>query len=426
MTHADDLETAREQHRPDFFEHDAVTTLACDHDEGCLRVGVDPDHPRPKLPDEVDGIPVHTHQEKVELEPMTLTGSEDVKDRYQPFRPVPIGVLIAEAAEPSAGSTGLFWTDGDTIYVGTAGHLVDDPETDDSPEITQSAGAKFGKRVVHQESNSIDFGTVEPTHGRILNHLYGLDAPPEGPTYTPSEGDEVQLCVMNSGLQTGTIAYESIDVNAGSGVITDAIATEDHITQGGDSGGAWVYEETDDEGNVRYRPVGMHFAGGTRSYACKIANVEEETGLSVVTGETLQEPTETLGEMGSAIDPVSGRPAIRNTLEVSGNCTYSVEATGDLAPKPYGTDRTGAATEPIHTAEQDTWYYAGNIQAFRWDGDRPTVRVNGDETPLAELPARQVDLGHSTLPEPIDAASVGVLLGLVLLAILTDDPTDNP
>lgn len=364
------LEDARKECRDVVFQYDQVNTLECDHDNQVIKVGIEPGEPVPDLPDKIHGFPVEIHEEHVEA-----TAENEGK-----YRPACSSAQIARASQDSFGTSGFLLEDGDgNGYITTNQHVAGD----EGYLIEMPNGGEhllIGDVVWSKRGGTVDLVYIRPEHTRICNYLYGLQAPVRGDIYRPSVGDEIIMDAANSGTQYDTVDNTSVDVQIDGYVHHDIIATENDVAIGGDSGAPWVYEDR----YGRYRPVGMHFGSGERCFLMKADNIEEETGLEIVTGDTQYFDTENRIQLpDTGVDPTSGEQALRKGLEVNGRCDYSVEVTGEIAREPVNARRY-TKTDTYYAPDDTTdrygynWYFHGEIEQITYSGEQPDVYVNGE------------------------------------------------
>ena len=375
----------------------------------------------PGLPSSIEGVPVEVREGGA-----TLEDAADDIGRREAFRPAPLGVEIGNADKVGVGTLGLLLEDGDgNVYPASNAHVLGDfenPGETYGDEILQPGGGQtVGQRQFIQYGPTVDVSYFEPENGRFFNWLYGLEAPPQGEIYEPEPGDEILLVGRTSGVQRGIVETTSDDIYLSAGTVEDCITTEEHISAGGDSGSMWVHEE---EPGV-FRPVGLHFAGGgSGSICCKLSNVEEETGLSVVTGDRLVDYTDEMRDAPGAVEPLEGTRSRQNSLRVDGDTTFSLAATGLVSESPVGQPFDGSQSPPIQNPDLDSignhLYYSGGIAAFYYDGDEPVVHSNGVEIGLPQNSERR-DYDHPTrvLP-PAWATAAGAVVLVLLFASVAD------
>jgi len=234
------------------------------------------------LPKELDGLPV-----EVELTGKFFAFAAPLTGRY---RPVPIGVSVANNGQCAAGTIGCVVEKGGKKYILSNNHvlarenlasigedIVQPGRYDNKPKCANHLAddkiadlSEFVMLKFDGSDNTVDAAIAELSTSNFtcatLSQFYGL---PSSTTVAATLGLPVKKVGRTSVLTTGTVSAINATVNVGYGApgvarFVGQIVTTRHFIKSGDSGSLMV---TDDASN---NPVGLLFAGTSDGIA--IAN----------------------------------------------------------------------------------------------------------------------------------------------------------
>lgn len=282
------------------------TSVAFVDGEIGIRVYIEDDSVIDQIPSTIEGVPVEIIvRDRETPDAGTHSVSEPQADgQTNRFRPIQPGVS-GNHADGTACTLNFVYTDGDSYYIGGNNHCfarsnqanIGDDVLQPSPNDGGGGGDVIGQLtnyVILQDTVAADFAWAE------IDTDWVADCFEFNPLFEPQDpslGDPVVASTRTSGtLEGGYQVTETgvrvrVDYGDPLGTITvyDCFRS-DLPTNGGDSGSPVLRPQ-----NGGYVPMGIHFAGNDNHAShCKISNVEEITGLSVVTeGGSLSRDDET-------------------------------------------------------------------------------------------------------------------------------------
>jgi hypothetical protein len=220
----------------------------------------------------------------------------EFEGRYRPIRAgVSTGVIHGQGQ--STGTIGFFMDDGGTPVALSNSHVYTDVErAPTGSDITQPGpgdGGTITADKIGSLSGHVPFGdqaTVDVAWAELDSEvefeprIQGLGSYAPQPA-TVSSGQTVIGAGQTSGVNRATVEIENAKIDGidlpgsevGSVVFNDLIATS-NWSNPGDSGSPVVLDDGEP-----YSPVGVHFAASnTLSFAVKIQNVMDESGLGLI------------------------------------------------------------------------------------------------------------------------------------------------
>ena len=287
-------------------------------------------------------IPQQYEDENVEIRETGPFHSEVVRseepqniDRKSKHRPVPAGVSAGHT-QITAGTAGFIMEDGEgnrypssnnhvyaNVNNASEGDVIVQPGPQDGGTSSDQSGTLAGFIPISDGVN-VDFAWINSDVEHTLE-LAGVGVP-KGDVAEVSVGDTLIKSGRTTGVTTGTVEQVSTDVNVGydggTYQIKDCILTS-NMSQGGDSGSAVLKENT-------MQPAGVLFAGSSSATLhSKAANVEQQSGLTIVTEDapdvptasvsiTLTKETEELGNIEVSVTDDTGSPVDNAEVSITG------------------------------------------------------------------------------------------------------------
>lgn len=213
------------------------------------------------------------------------------QNRQSEHRPVPGGVSVGHV-DITAGTTSYLLTDGSDVYTASNNHVYANVNQGQQGDTIIQPGDADGGSSDQQSAELVDYVPIEDGvtvdvawAEPVVEHTTDIIdiGAPQGQPRRAEVGETLTKSGRTTGVTEGVVNQieASVDVNfgdAGTIRIEDLIVTED-MSDGGDSGSAVL--GVDDNA-----PVGLLFAGSDTATAhCEAVNVEQATGLSIVTGD---------------------------------------------------------------------------------------------------------------------------------------------